>query len=88
MAVGSFFYFVRCFVRESSSVATVHSGGWHCCPCGCSNTACIATSALDPYLLYSDGTLLNLIPYEKDTRESFNVLIPYALRRVLSSHYM
>lgn len=46
---------------------------------GHSRAAERAASALDTYLIDSDGVLLRYIPSEKDTNESFKVVIPRAL---------
>lgn len=52
-----------------------------------SGTAGNAVSALDSYLLNSDGVLLRYIPTENDTSEAFKVVIPRALRGALLRYF-
>lgn len=52
-----------------------------------SATAGSAVSALDSYLLDSDGVLLRYIPSDDDTSESFKVVIPRALRGALLRYF-
>ncbi|XP_075540127.1 protein NYNRIN-like [Dermacentor variabilis] len=52
-----------------------------------SETAGNAVSALDSYLLDSDGVLLRYIPAEKDTHESFKAVIPRTLRGALLRYF-
>lgn len=50
-------------------------------------TASNAVSALDSYLLDSDGVLLRYIPSENDTSESFKVVIPRTLQGALLRYF-
>lgn len=54
---------------------------------GAERSAGTAVSALDSYLLDSDGVLLRYIPSENDTNESFKVVIPRTLRGAILHYF-
>lgn len=75
-------------LREPGGEATAHTGAAGIAVgAERSATAGNAVSALDSYLLDSDGVLLRYIPSDDDTSESFKVVIPRKLRGALLRYF-